>query len=90
MENGIRNSGREVLSVKELAGYLGLSESIIRRLVKENRIPFVKIETRILFFLPVIRNWLVNMSTEAISDGDTMQQRAHTTANIIWNNAHGV
>ena len=90
MKDGIRNSEREVLSVKELADYLGLSESIIRRLVKENRIPFIKIEARILFFLPVIRKWLVNMSAEAISCGDTIQQRAHTTANIIWNNAHGV
>ena len=49
---------KEVFSVKELAEYLGISESQLRRLVKEKKIPFLKLNGLYKFFLPNIRKWL--------------------------------
>lgn len=73
---------REVLSVKEMAEYLGLSESIIRRLVKQNEIPFLKIIGTYKFYLPKIREWLAQQS--AVTLPDTNKAVAEQKANDIW------
>lgn len=51
---------KRMLSVKELAEYLCVSESTVRKMVRESRIPFTKILSKILFNKSVIDNWLVN------------------------------
>jgi excisionase family DNA binding protein len=51
---------KKMLTVKELASYLCISESTVRKMVRESRIPFTKILSKILFNKSVIDNWLVN------------------------------
>lgn len=51
---------KRMLSVKELAEYLCVSESTVRKMVRESRIPFTKILSKILFNKSVIDNWLVD------------------------------
>src|SRR6266404_6059859 len=51
---------KEILTVPQMAEYLCVSESIIRRLIRDHKIPFNRIEGRIVFFLPAIREWLMN------------------------------
>ena len=78
---------REVLSVKQLVVFLGVSESVIRRLIKQNEIPFVRIGGSYKFFLPEIRKWLVQATAKPAtpSNGDAAVNRA----NEIWNSTIG-
>lgn len=43
------NTNKQMLTVKELAVYFCVSESTIRKMVRESRIPFIKIFSKILF-----------------------------------------
>ena len=52
------NTIKQMLTVKELADYLCVSESTIRKMVRESRIPFIKIISKILFNKSVIDNWI--------------------------------
>ena len=46
------------LSVRELSGYLGLAEVTIYKMVRERRIPHVRIGRRIVFTRDQIQEWL--------------------------------
>lgn len=39
-----------ILTIKELALYLGVSQSLIRTQVRENKIPYFRLGNRILFY----------------------------------------
>ncbi|MDD2518716.1 MAG: helix-turn-helix domain-containing protein [Bacilli bacterium] len=52
------NTNKQMLTVRELAGYLCVSESTIRKMVRESRIPFIKIISKILFNKSVIDSWI--------------------------------
>ena len=81
---------REVCSVKQAAEYLGLSESIIRRLVREHKIPFNRIEGRIVFYLPVVREWLVKTAIPPVQRGDEAKRiQAEQIAGKLWAEAEG-
>ena len=45
---------KEICGIKELANYLGISESGVRKLVSEKRIPYFKVLSRIKFDLKEI------------------------------------
>lgn len=45
-------------NTKEIAEYLNISLGQIRKLVRLNRIPYYKIETKLLFDKTDIDNWL--------------------------------
>lgn len=49
---------RKVLNVKELKDYLSISESTVRKLVREKKIPHFRIASKILFDQDVIDKWL--------------------------------
>jgi excisionase family DNA binding protein len=49
---------KAVLSVSELADYLGVSTDCIYTMVRENQIPYVRIRRRILFHRESILEWL--------------------------------
>lgn len=49
---------KKVLNVKELKDYLSISESTVRKLVREKKIPHFRIATKILFDQEVIDKWL--------------------------------
>ena len=76
---------KEVLSVSDLAIYLGLSESLVRRMIHERKIPFNKIEGRFLFFLPVVREWLTKTAIQPDpSVTEAMRKEINERANRIW------
>ena len=83
MENeNISNLAREVHNVRSISLYLGISESIIRRLVKEKRMPYTKIEGCYRFYLPEVRTWL---SSITISPMNQDPKDAAKRADEIWN-----
>lgn len=49
---------KEVLSVVELAEYLGVSSDCIYTMVREKQIPFVRVRKRIVFRKESIDTWL--------------------------------
>lgn len=48
----------EVMNVKEVAEYLNCSQSSIRNLVRDNKIPVFKINTKLNFNKEAIDNWI--------------------------------
>ena len=46
---------RKVLNVKEVKDYLSVSESTIRKLVRENKIPYFRVASKILFDQVIIK-----------------------------------
>ncbi len=53
---------KEIKSLKEISKYLKISESTIRKLVKEKNIPYFRIGYRIKFDLEEINNWIGTLS----------------------------
>jgi excisionase family DNA binding protein len=53
---------REVLSVREVAVYLGISESTVRAMIRANEIPYLRLRRRYLFYLQRINQWLMDSS----------------------------
>lgn len=56
---------RIVQNVVEIADYLRVSESTIRRLIRERRIPFFQIEGRYLFYVPSVNDWAAGLVTKS-------------------------
>ncbi len=85
-----RTQFTEVLSVKEVAEYLGISESVVRKLIRESKIPFIRIERRILFFVPVIRQWLLSsvFQPDPKEDNGTTRE-VQAKAKNIWDKMQG-
>ena len=54
---------KEICGIKEIAKYLNISESGVRKLVREKRIPYFKILSCIKFDIKEINKW-VNESTK--------------------------
>lgn len=55
---------RTTLEVKEVATYLGLSKDMIYKLVREKKMPHIKIGSRILFKVESIDRWLSELEME--------------------------
>lgn len=51
---------RIILNVKEVTKYLSVSESTIRKLVREKKIPHFRILSKILFDKELIDKWVSN------------------------------
>ena len=66
----------EVMSVKEVAEYLKCSESSIRNMVRANKIPVFKINTKLNFNKEAIDNWVHNQEMMSL------QIREDYTTNI--------
>jgi excisionase family DNA binding protein len=71
-----------VLDVHETAEFLRISESIIRRLIREHRIPYFQIEGRYLFYLPALESWIEDKMVPPT--GNPAVSIAEGTANEIW------
>lgn len=89
MEEEKNNSFPEVLNVDECARYIRLSESMLWKLVREKKIPYIKIEGRYIFFLPAIKEWLKNNVIMPAEKENNEKQKAKETAAKIWNNVKG-
>ena len=55
---------RKVLNVKEVKDYLSVSESTIRKLVRENKIPYFRVASKILFDQEKIDLWVDSQQLE--------------------------
>lgn len=66
----------EVMNVKEVAEYLKCSESSIRNMVRANKIPVFKINTKLNFNKEAIDNWVHNQEMMSL------QTREDYTTNI--------
>jgi excisionase family DNA binding protein len=87
--SGIRmqEAARLVLTVPGAAGFLCVSESIIRRLIKENRIPYFQIEGRYLFYVPALERWIEENIVEA--NGRPTKEIANERATEIIEQING-
>jgi excisionase family DNA binding protein len=82
-------NNNSVLSVKTLSKYLGISESTIRKLVKSNEVPYLKIEGQYRFFMPKIQEWLDGKTIQAVSP-DAISTQALEISQKIWDKTIGV
>lgn len=49
---------KDILNLKEILDYLSISESMLRKLIREKRIPHFRIGNRIKFNLNEINKWI--------------------------------
>lgn len=49
---------KEMMTVKELSNYICVSETTIRKLIRESKIPFIRILSKILFKKEDIDEWI--------------------------------
>lgn len=70
-----------VLDVRDVAMFLKISESIVRRLIKERRIPFFQIEGRYLFYRPAVEEWIRH---SIIGPTNSSQQPVEDLTTEIW------
>ena len=82
-----QQSIESVLTVVEAAKFLRVSESIVRRLIKERRIPYFQIEGRYLFYKLKLEDW-INILTINPSGPDQNSQ-SRELADAIWDRKEG-
>ena len=87
VDHELNSAERKILDVRSAAGFLGVSESIIRRLIKERRIPFFQIEGRYLFYRPALEQWIEGAIVHPVST--TSADLAADAANDIWKHSQG-
>ncbi len=87
-ETGKNIIGREVMNVPETADYLHVSESIIRRLIRQKRIPYFQIEGRYLFYRVTLDGWIVSNIVEPSKV--TIESTIQKTTAEIWNKSKGL
>lgn len=57
---------RTIFNVKEMTKYLSVSESTVRKLVREKKIPHFRILSKILFDKELIDKWINNNQINCI------------------------
>lgn len=55
---------KTILDLKEISNYLNISDSMIRKLVREKRIPFFRIGNRLKFDINEINKWIEKLGKE--------------------------
>jgi excisionase family DNA binding protein len=75
-------SERMIMNVPDVADFLRVSESTIRKLVKERRIPYFKLEGRYLFYRGALEKWASDLTIE-VEKGSTKGE-ASQKAEEIW------
>ena len=70
-------TNKDFMSIEELAAYLGLSPTYIRRKVRKKEIPHNRHGSRYLFFKPVIDQWACE-TTIYVRRGDDSDQIIQT------------
>jgi excisionase family DNA binding protein len=75
------NTEPVVFTVSDTAKFLRVSESLVRRLIRERRIPFLQIDGRYLFYRPAVEEWL--RAKTIIPDGQSTVETAGRIADDI-------
>ncbi len=73
---------RMIMNAPEVAEFLRVSESTIRKLVKEKRIPYFKLEGRYLFYRGALEKWANELTIEP-EKGST-EGEASQKAEEVW------
>jgi excisionase family DNA binding protein len=60
----IKQEESKMLTVKETAKYLKLSKSMIYKLIRQKKIPFVKISGKYLFSVTKLDSWVESLTNE--------------------------
>ena len=60
--NGGIEMDKEICGIKEIAKYLNISESGVRKLVREKKIPFFKVLSCIKFDINEINRWVEKLA----------------------------
>ena len=55
---------KEIYNIKELSNYLKISPSEIRKLVRQNQIPYFSVGNRIKFEKQSINEWIENLEKD--------------------------
>lgn len=55
---------KEIYNIKELSSYLKISPSEIRKLVRQNQIPYFRVGNRIKFEKQSINEWIENLEKD--------------------------
>lgn len=55
---------KTILDLKEVSNYLKLSESMVRKMVREKTIPYFRLGYRLKFDLDEINKWIEKLSEE--------------------------
>jgi len=76
----------EVLNIKECAQYTRICESKLRQLVREKRIPYLKITEKYLFLRRSLDKWQEHNEVRPTTDND----EATEIARGIWKKATGL
>jgi len=71
-----------IMSAPEAAEFLRISESTIRRLVKEKRVPYFRINSRCLFSRRALEEWTFSLIEKP--SGQPACQEAESEASKIW------
>ena len=58
------SSSQNILNLKDLALWLHISESMLRKLIYNNNIPYFKIGNRYYFDRDIIQKWIINLHNE--------------------------
>ena len=80
-------SERTIMNVPDVAVFLRVSESTIRKLVKEKKIPYFKIEGRYLFYRGALEKWVNSLTIEP-EKGSTEGEASHK-AEEVWSKTKG-
>ncbi|USL33990.1 helix-turn-helix domain-containing protein [Priestia megaterium] len=57
---------KQTISVKEAAAYMGISKDLIYQLVRENKMPHLRLSRRILFRKEALDRWLTTQESLSI------------------------
>lgn len=55
---------KEIYDIQTLSSYLKVSVSEVRKLVRENKVPYFRVGNRLRFDLKKINNWLEKLEEE--------------------------
>jgi hypothetical protein len=76
-----------VMDVKTAADFLRISEAKLRRLVYDQRVPFFRIDGRILFFRPSVESWILTLIVQPVEE--SVDTSARDAAATIWKTTRG-
>lgn len=86
-DNSIQQKDRSVMNVTEAADYLRVSESIIRRFIRQKRIPYFQIDGRYLFFKEKVDEWVIDNIVKPSEC--KIELTVKKTTEEIWNKTKG-
>jgi len=75
-----------IMTVPEAAEFLRISESTIRDLVAQQRVPFFRIGSRILFYRIRLEEWVDSLTIEPVPY--TLKEETANKALTIWNSTN--